>query len=146
MEPGPTDLEEQHALAKCYDNSSVKTYATMGNSKLVYGCNVRSGAVLGNLTTICKTSSACIPNQPANVDIQHTAPNPGETSDAPQPQTLEILETGQYKPEWWDNFVQAIQAMGGVKLQWDRNQPWKGARPFRERDTPIQDAPMEHYG
>ena len=42
--------------------------------------------------------------------------------------------------------MQAIQAMGGIKLQWDRNQPWKGARPFRERDTPIQDAPTKHYG
>ena len=143
MEPGSTDFEERHALAKRDDNSSMKTYATMGNSKLVYGCNVHPGAVL---TTICKTSGACIPNQPVNGDIQYTAANPGETSDAPQPQTLEILATEQYKPEWWDNFVQAIQAMGGVKLQWDRNKPWKDAGPFRERDTPIQDASTEHYG
>ena len=143
MEPGSTDFEERHALAKRDDNSSMKTYATMGNSKLVYGCNVHPGAVL---TIICKTSGACIPNQRANGDIQYTAANPGETSDTPQPQTLEILATEQYKPEWCDNFVQAIQAMGGVKLQWDRNKPWKmqghfasAIRPFRMRLRSIMD-------
>ena len=34
--------------------------------------------------------------------------------------------------------MQAIQALGGVKLQWDRNQPWKVAGPFRKRDTPFR--------
>jgi len=133
-EPGSADYA--HRMTK-RDSDYPKTQVTIGDSTLVWGCDIDPVQTLNNLSSVCATSGQCVSNAPVDISVQWITPNPGGMSNGPTTETLEISATGAY-PSWLRNgMIEAIQAAARVPnlISWDRGQQYSSGITKARRDT-----------
>ncbi|KAL8850439.1 MAG: hypothetical protein Q9221_004581 [Calogaya cf. arnoldii] len=83
------------------------TVVTVGDEKVLWGCDTDPVATLDHVGDICATSGHCIDNKEYIQEVNYVEPN----NNYPSTQPLTITARGQY-PEWMRNgMVQAIQAV-----------------------------------
>ena len=106
MEPGSDDNNTRVANSHVKRQSGYpKTYVTVGDATIFWGCDVDPVATLHKLSDICATSGACVSNAPYTQDVTYAVP--GQTTA--KAEILSITATGTYPPWIRNGLVKAVQ-------------------------------------
>ena len=140
MEPGSADYTARMAKARAKakaksklrnrddgdDGDQPETHVTIGDHKILWGCNVDPVAEPGHLGDMCHTSGQCDDSSPYEKIVKYIPSTDGPYAGGLQDKQLTIKATGNYPVPLRNGLVQAIQNAAGADgvIAWHRGVEW----------------------
>lgn len=142
MEPDSADYARRMTKAKAKrDDTYPQTQITVGDATIWWGCDIDPSVAIGNLSSVCQPTGACVSNAPYTLPVIYVTDKGGIAQDGA---TLTLSAVGDYPARLQPTLITAMQTAANAPnmITWDRGQKF-GGNNVNKRDTAPQVSPTD---